>query len=135
LSRANKELRATFAALQAKDWPRGKWLAVDPFRKWALPSLPGVYVVFIEGRVAYVGQSSNIRTRFTEHNFEHGYGHDLHTPWGDFHKDTSVTMKIKLSRRLGDWTMWEVRLIATLKPYFNKVSPDRRAWESGKRQA
>lgn len=89
------------------------------FPRLGLPACAGVYVVYIGGRPVYVGQSKNIANRFYDHNLRFGYGRNIHTPWCEVPDSTEVLVKVKKSRRLGDWAMWEIRLIAKLNPIYN----------------
>lgn len=107
-------------------WMPGAWHEIDIVRAGLLgtpdiPDQPGVYVVYFGGRPVYVGQSNNLRARIARHNIRLGYARNIITPWGDVHEDEGVTAKIKVSRRLGDWAMWEIRLIHRLQPKFNKT--------------
>jgi len=98
------------------------WKAIEviPTNGERLPAGAGVYVIYIAGVPVYVGQSVDIRNRFNGHNFRFGYSPCIHTPWGDYPQGTPIIAKIKLSRRLGDWAMWEIRLISRLRPAFNR---------------
>jgi len=84
-----------------------------------LPRVAGVYVIYVGKAAVYVGQSVNVANRLAAHNIRFGYGRHIHTPWGDVPDNYPITAKVKLSRRMGDWAMWEIRLIARLKPQFN----------------
>lgn len=68
----------------------------------------------------YVGQTNNLSARIDRHQIRPGYGAEWHTPWGDVPNVVGVSCKYRLSRRLGDWAMWELRLIHKLQPRFNK---------------
>ena len=98
-----------------------QWISCNPCRPSTLPIGAGVYVVLIDGKPVYVGQSQRLRARFYEHQFRHGFGKEIITPWGDFSNAQSIVVKCKESRRMGDWAMWEIRLIHRLKPMFNKT--------------
>jgi len=96
-----------------------------------LPASAGVYVIFLHGKAVYVGQSLNLRQRFVGHNIRHGYGKDIHTPWGDFYDgdgDPCITGKYRVTRRYGEHLMWEARLIIKLQPRFNQRGKSR--WAS-----
>lgn len=86
-----------------------------------LPTKPGVYVIKFNNEVVYIGQSNNLRSRITRHQIRYGYARNIITPWGDVSDTTRVTCKYRVSRRLGDWAMWEIRLIDRLQPRFNKT--------------
>lgn len=92
-----------------------------------LPASPGAYAIYFDNRLVYVGQSANVKARISGYRFRHSYGRDIHTPWGDVPNSVSITAKVKCSRRLGDWAMWEIRLIARLRPRFNTHHLNRRA--------
>lgn len=93
----------------------------------ALPKCAGVYVIYFDGKPVYVGQSVNVANRIAGHKFRHGYGPTFITPWTDLPNTARVTVKVKPSKRLGDWAMLEIRLIARLQPEFNTHHLRRRA--------
>lgn len=100
-------------------------LAVDVVRNWHklriddlvdLKPIPGVYVIYCDGVLSYVGSTNNLQARLFKHLC---YGHTkCVTQWGLF---DDVFIKIRLSRKYGDWAMIELRLIARLQPKFNRV--------------
>jgi excinuclease UvrABC nuclease subunit len=83
------------------------------------PNKPCVYTVFFDGKLVYVGQSNSLSNRFSGHAFRFGYGKNILTPWQDLPNTTKIRIKAKFSERLGDWAMWEIRLIRRLKPIYN----------------
>lgn len=100
-----------------KGLERGRWYSCESMV--GLPSLPGVYVVILDGRAIYVGQSENIRLRFISQHRVKRTGNIVKTPWGELPVKDTLRIKFKISRRMGDWAMWEVRLIKRLRPEFN----------------
>ena len=98
-----------------------RWVTASMPYDAALPAAPGVYVVFYDSEPVYVGQSNNLRVRVARHNIRFGYARNIITPWGDFPDTTKVTLRFRVSRRLGDWAMWEIRLISRLHPRFNST--------------
>lgn len=113
-------------AAKPDTWMPGRWRRVDAARAGLLgtpdiPVLPGVYAIYLGDELVYIGQSNNLRVRFARHNIRHGYAKNIITPWGDVPASVGVTVKIKPSVRLGDWAMWEIRLIHRLQPRFNKT--------------
>lgn len=86
-----------------------------------------MYVVYVDGVMSYIGQSCDIANRFSEHKIRHGYAKVIRTPWGDFPLGTSLVIKVKRSKVLGDWAMWEIRLIHRLRPIFNSHHKGRKA--------
>jgi hypothetical protein len=98
-----------------------QWVTHNPFSPATLPAGAAVYVILIDGVAVYVGQSQRLRTRFYEHKFRYGYARNLITPWGVFDDSKNIIVKCKTSKRIGDWAMWEIRLIHRLKPIFNKT--------------
>lgn len=97
------------------------WKELNPFHPVNVPVGPGVYVFLIDGLAVYVGQSMRLRERIYCHKARHGYGKNVILPWGEVSSECSVTLKVKESRRMGDWAMWEIRLIHRLQPRFNKT--------------
>lgn len=109
----------------APDWKGTKWIVFDAGMCSLLaPAEPGCYVVYIDGKIAYIGQSINVRKRFSMHgfNFAH-YSNDYDTPWGQF---DSVVIKVRFGDRYGDWAMRELRLIKRIKPHLNCVGSIRK---------
>lgn len=92
-----------------------------------LPVVACTYAVYFDDGLVYVGSSVDVRNRFSEHKIRHGYGKNIITPWGDVPNWTRITLKIKRSRRRGDWAMWEIRLIHRLRPLFNRQHKGRKA--------
>lgn len=92
-----------------------------------LPRAAGVYAIYFDETLVYIGQSCNVANRLASHNFRYGYGRNIITPWGDIPDEMLVTVKVGASRRMGDWAMREIRLINRLKPQFNTHHLNRRA--------
>lgn len=78
-----------------------------------LPHLPGVYVVYIKGRLTYIGQSADIAKRVRSYALRMSYGANWFTPWG---QTPEVIIKCRFAKEYGDWTMREAQLIRRLKP-------------------
>ena len=76
-----------------------------------IPRRPGVYAIYRYGKLVYIGSSSNLRARLGSHE--------------KLKKGDAV--KIKLTRKLGDWLMIEYRLIARLQPELNTTVRHQRA--------
>lgn len=85
-----------------------------------LPTHAGVYAVYFDGDLVYIGSSSNVRNRFSGHAFRYSYGKTIITPWQEIPQSTRIDIKVKKSVARGDWLMWEARLIYKLLPIFNK---------------
>ncbi len=100
-------------------WTPGRWTKFDPLSLRPIPAKPGVYVFIINGEVVYVGQTANLRLRIANHKIRYGYARNVYTPWGQYHDWSKIVCKVKISKRYGDWAMWELRLIKRLRPTFN----------------
>jgi hypothetical protein len=104
-----------------KGKPMSKWQSFGLYpKKLNFPNRACVYAVYFDGDLVYIGQSSSFSNRFSGHAFRYGYGKNIHTPWADVSDTTKIDIKVKFSERLGDWAMWEIRLIRRLKPKFNQ---------------
>lgn len=102
-------------------WEKDRWITVDisDFSPRDLPEHPGCYVVFADSKLAYIGQSLNLRKRIINHKIDFArYSNNITTPWGYF-KD--VKIKIKTFKRYGEWAKLELRLVRRLQPPFNCV--------------
>lgn len=84
-----------------------------------IPSRPGCYAFVGDGRVLYVGQTTNLPQRLTDHLRESATrlheGH-IRTPWGCV---THLAVGYRRSRFAGDWPTLEYRLIRRLRPIGN----------------
>lgn len=87
-----------------------RWKETDAYQ---LPARPGVYAMYRDGHIVYIGQSVNIATRFV--------GHRLSTIPKNNCKPHEIRVKYKLSNKMGEWLSQEYRLIGRLKPVWNKA--------------
>lgn len=84
---------------------------------WEGEDRPGCYVFIHQGKAIYVGQTKNIALRLQYgHRITYGYSRSMFTPWGQL---PDAVIKVKYTRRAGDWLMIEHRLIQRLRPKFN----------------
>lgn len=105
----------------------GRGWQVPKSRRDILP-LPGCYAIYCDDVLVYVGSSTNLRARclaYGRHSrfARHPAGRHipvLRFPWG-ISSYRGFYVKVKYSRRLGDWLMWEWRLIARLQPRHNRL--------------
>lgn len=102
-------------------WTPGRWTSFDPLHPLTVPAKPGVYAIYLNDEIVYIGQSANLRNRLAGHRVRCGYARNIRTPWGDFPDDVPLAGKAKISKRFGDWAMWELRLIERIRPTFNKT--------------
>lgn len=83
-----------------------------------VPEVGACYAIYLDGELAYIGSTANLRARMGEHGFHYArYAHKIVTRWGRFDR---VHVKYKAFRRFGEWLMVEARLIRRLSPPFNK---------------
>jgi predicted GIY-YIG superfamily endonuclease len=97
-------------------WKKYDLLAVG---RLGLPRVAGVYAIYFDDELVYVGSTCDLANRFSEHAIRFGYGHTIITPWRDVPNTTQIHVKFKASKRLGQWAMDEIRLIAKLQPSLN----------------
>jgi excinuclease UvrABC nuclease subunit len=97
------------------------WKEYDPMSCHLLPDIPCVYCLKLNGLVVYVGSTIRLRSRFYEHKIQHGYAKNIVLPWLSVGNDTEITLKVKSSKKYGDWVMDEMRLIKKLSPIYNKM--------------
>lgn len=97
-----------------------RWSVYDFDESWDIPEGPGVYVIFGDGKLLYIGQSRFVNRRLKNYdiNWPRYSSAYIRTPWGDFDR---VIVKIRRSAMFGDWAMMELRLIRRLKPPFNCI--------------
>lgn len=105
------------------DWRGSRWVEFDPAFACLAPAKPACYVVYLDGVLSYVGQTTDFRKRMSQHGIDlcrYSEGYD--TPWGEF---DDVIVKARFSSILGDWAMREIRLITRLQPPMNCVGSTR----------
>lgn len=85
-----------------------------------LPAKPGVYVIYSGKRIVYIGSSKNINNRLKDHVYQKDRGN---AHYARASRDIStldvMVVKYKLSKKHGDWLMFEARLINRLRPPWN----------------
>jgi excinuclease UvrABC nuclease subunit len=79
------------------------------------PDLACCYAFYFDGNLGYIGQTGSLKKRLRSYRI-HRIGDLIETPWGTF---SSVLMKVRPSKKYGDWAMIELRLIKRLQPPFN----------------
>ena len=84
-----------------------------------MPYTPGVYAVYFDNDLVYIGSTNNLKNRFSGHAFRYGYAKNIVTPWQELDDKVTITVKYKQTKKLGEWAMREVRLIHRLRPLFN----------------
>lgn len=100
-----------------KDGPAG-WAWWDRAK---IPDAPGCYAVYRDDQLVYIGSACNLRARFKTYRMVPVRPHrresrclwEHNTPFGPLE---SLTIKLRLSTRFGDWLMRELRLISRLNP-------------------
>lgn len=95
------------------------WTAFDFESNCDFPNQPGVYAIFLDGLISYIGSSVDVAARLGGYKLNWArYSNSTETPWGKgFRK---CVIKVRRSRRFGDWAMREMRLIKRLQPRFNR---------------
>lgn len=104
--------------------PGRNWCHVDPYRTRPLHRLAGVYAIYINGTLVYVGQSVDIPGRLRSHGIKWKRRHGkimLHTRWTGWVSGARIGVKVRASAAYGDWLMREARLIRRLRPAFNRT--------------
>ena len=97
------------------------WQEVDLMeRRRGLPILSCCYALYFDGELKYIGSTNNLRNRFSGHAIRYGYGRNIISPWCNVSDECKITIKFKPSRKYGDWTMIESRLVMRLQPEFNQ---------------
>jgi excinuclease UvrABC nuclease subunit len=102
-----------------------RWRRFDGNNLFTIPESPGVYVFLwiltpTKLRPSYIGSSRNLRNRVRQHMQRKFEPMSKYRPWPDLVRDGRMVCKYKESRRLGDWLMFEARLIYQLWPEFNE---------------
>jgi len=101
-----------------------KWLNYGNWyiERSELPHYPAVYVIYLNERLSYIGQTNNLHTRIHSHRISIWKG-IINTRWG---KVADIYIKIKCPSIYGKEAMIEKRLIYRLKPPLNKSLPKRK---------
>jgi predicted GIY-YIG superfamily endonuclease len=93
-----------------------RWVVLDP-SAYPLPAIPACYVFYGDGRLLYVGQTTDFKARMKSHNVRLRYSNGYTGPWGDYRE---MSVKVHFGIAYGDWAMRELRLIQRLRPEFNR---------------
>jgi hypothetical protein len=94
-----------------------RWREVGP--SVSVP-MAGVYAIYHDGALVYIGSSSRLRHRISTYFGKRGRTTERGGPKPPS-ADVRVVVKVAGSRRLGDWLMREYRLIQRLRPSDNNV--------------
>lgn len=103
------------------NWKRNNFEPLEDW--WKITSGPGCYAIYCDGQLIYIGQSANVLKRINSYKINYGYSNTIYTPWGCC---SDLYVKVRKSKRRGDWLMVEYRMIARLRPKFNCVGGDRK---------
>ena len=76
--------------------------------KFRLPNESGVYAIYNDGELVYIGSAANLATRVSGARLAR-----------DFDNTDGMTVKYRLERELGESLMAEVKLILRLRPPMN----------------
>ena len=120
---AKKMSKKVMLSGYSEQWDGTKWVRYNPTWPMSIPALPGCYVVYVDGKPVYVGQSKDVRKRIQGHGFRDSLGGSIFTPWGYFKE---CYIKVRFASKYGDWAMRELRLIHRLQPAFNCVGSTKR---------
>jgi len=97
-------------------WKSGSFQDLHLHNLPEFPVVPGVYVLYLDGVLSYIGSTENLSGRIWTHIRFATYSNAIITLWGHF---TSCEVKYLPTKKLGDWLSIEYRLIRRLKPRFN----------------
>lgn len=89
-----------------------RWTPFDPVSNGSLPSGAGVYVIYWDDKVVYIGSASSLNARMKAHR--------CGEPVWMTNSGVRISGKFCRSSKYGEWLMVEARLIRRIKPKFNK---------------
>jgi hypothetical protein len=103
-----------------------RWCSLPFLELDAVPSSPGVFVIYGRGVLLYVGQSTDMLSRLralrTSIFSPAENGTPLRAALAKYNK-AELRLKYERISRCGDWLSLEYRLIAKLRPPLNSKSP------------
>jgi len=99
-----KKTRAFKSLLNSRGWTKAT--------RGSIPNMPGCYAIYRGRTLVYIGSTQNLNARLENH-------------WRDSKRwgvtpNTPLTIKVRVSRKAGDWLMIEYRLIKRLRPEVNR---------------
>lgn len=97
---------------QSCRWTTYKWSEFDQ-----LPAAPGVYAVYANDKLVYIGSAGNIKVRLRSHEFTKRRHGGYHWRRGYAKK---LRLKCREERVFGEALMAEARLIRRLRPPLNR---------------
>ncbi len=96
-----------------RKWKTTRWRKLTRFDiDWGkeIPERPGVYALYLENSLLYIGSSSNLKSRLNNHPFVRR---------SDSVRTDFKYLKFKVCSKYGEWLMLEARLIKRAKPPLN----------------
>lgn len=109
-----------------------RWITVEPLQidfdnspyERYFPDSPGCYVIYVDDRIVYVGQTTSLLKRLRSYKFNYAhYSGVVKTPWGNCER---IRVKYRIPKRYGEWAMTELRLIKRLQPIYNCIGSVRK---------
>ena len=67
----------------------GRWKAYRVMND-RVPTMAGVYAIYLDGVLVYIGSSVDLANRFCGHSFRYGYAKCIRTPWVDVPTSTAI---------------------------------------------
>jgi excinuclease UvrABC nuclease subunit len=91
-----------------------RWESISLSERHLLPSLPGVYVLYLDKDIKYIGQSIDLHKRIHDH-----LGNETASKLRNLQNSSRVTVKFKVCFSPNEYLGLEVRLITRLRPEWN----------------
>lgn len=95
-----------------------KWVRYHYDDAPGILNVPGVYAIYLDDELVYIGQSALVKKRVFSHGIHYGYGLRMFTPW---QRCKDCYFKVRYTTKYGDWAMRELRLIRRLHPKYNQI--------------
>lgn len=89
-----------------------RWEVVSREEFSVIPGLPGVYAIYVDGVLKYIGQSLDLYQRIQQHQGKKGKLYGLYSR-------TKLSVKFKVCPSPEEYLGLEMRLITRLKPEWN----------------
>ncbi|GEM_PF-6811984 len=104
----------------------GRWATYSAADWEQIPEQAGLYALYLDGKLMYIGRHENVRARLTFQRNEPVFGRLPRMRPKDQAK--RVVIKFSPSRRSGEELMRAHRLLKRLKPPLNEPRRSRRGW-------
>ena len=100
-----------------------QWQTISFYKLDSIPANPGVYAIYNESDLVYIGQAVDLLARMRRHRYVVLGTKEPSTRWDkdglEVYERKNLRVKYRLSKKVGEWLSAEFRLVSRLQPLLN----------------